>query len=523
MKRLIGNLKMSKKLMIAPTIATIFLLLVAGVSYQGLSEQKLAIDELTMVRFKAFQDAARMMQDLTMAHKDVFMILGFADAGTDEAKIQALSTENQQGLDKLKLFVADIAKNDRFSPQEREFFLASLKEIGEYEAAVKKVLQMATADVSLALTMMAPLEKRFQELNKKMTQLLAHEIGLNKERHDQSVERYGLLLKAFVVILSAAIVLSALVSIFMARLVTVPVGQAMEVIKKMADGDLTQALGATYKDEIGQLARSVELMRSKMAEAVGQSVDMSMSLSEAASRQAAALEETSSSLEEMASMTRQNADSSEQADKLMSEAEAVIREGGQSVDQLTVSMREIAEAGEQTRKIMRTIDEIAFQTNLLALNAAVEAARAGEAGAGFAVVADEVRNLALRAAESAKNTSSLTEDIVSKVGKGGELVSRTHAAFQKVTERSSKVVKLVGEVAAASREQTLGVEQINRAVAEMNSTTQHNAASAQELAAIMALFKTGSAGPPRRDQRLLAHDRRGQRTAQAIADPDWQD
>jgi methyl-accepting chemotaxis protein len=152
------------------------------------------------------------------------------------------------------------------------------------------------------------------------------------------------------------------------------------------------------------------------------------------------------------------------------------------MNRLTGSMREISTASEETSKIIKTIDEIAFQTNLLALNAAVEAARAGEAGAGFAVVADEVRNLAMRAAEAAKNTADLIEGTVKKVQDGSDLVNRTNEAFIQVSESSSKVGDLVGEISAASNEQAQGIEQVNTAVAEMDKVTQQNAANAEESA-----------------------------------------
>jgi len=178
----------------------------------------------------------------------------------------------------------------------------------------------------------------------------------------------------------------------------------------------------------------------------------------------------------------------------MNTAKQAIQKANFSMADLTVSMKQIASSSEQTQKIVKSIDEIAFQTNLLALNAAVEAARAGEAGAGFAVVADEVRNLAMRATEAARNTSELIDDIAVKVKGGDTLVNTTNDAFQQVTTSSSKVVELMAEIAAASQEQSQGIDQVNRAVAEMNQVTQQNAASAEELASIMSMFKTNYDG-----------------------------
>ena len=208
----------------------------------------------------------------------------------------------------------------------------------------------------------------------------------------------------------------------------------------------------------------------------------SQQLAEGASEQAASIEETSSSLEEMASMTKQNAEHANQASHLMAETTSVVSKANDSMSELNTSMNEISRASEETSKIIKTIDEIAFQTNLLALNAAVEAARAGEAGAGFAVVADEVRNLAMRAADAAKNTANLIEGTVKKIKEGSEIVTKTGVEFSRVATDSARMSELVAEIAAASNEQSQGIEQINKAVSEMDKVVQQNAANAEESA-----------------------------------------
>lgn len=241
-------------------------------------------------------------------------------------------------------------------------------------------------------------------------------------------------------------------------------------------------LGLSISKALSRVINGLSEGAGQVAAAAGQVSGASQSLAEGASEQAASLEETSSSLEEMSSMTKRNAENSLQADALMRETNSVVEKAAVSMGKLTKSMAEIAEASSQTQKIIKNIDEIAFQTNLLALNAAVEAARAGEAGAGFAVVAEEVRNLALRSAEAAKNTASMIEGTVKKVGDGTSLLDQANKAFEEVSGSATKVGDLVSEISAASDEQAKGIELINRAVTEMDKITQQNAANAEESA-----------------------------------------
>lgn len=515
MKKIIRNLKMAKKLMLLPGVVFIFLMALSYGAYGGLTNQKTAIEDIFNNRFKLYQDCAEMIKTIANVHANVYKVLNWVNADYEDQKIQTLAKEQTATLDKTVEHVRNMLKSTTLTDEEKKLFQKTLDDLLEYQKPVVGVITVGASDVGAATMFMGTSDDKYQVLNQTLEELLSLENKLSKEKYDSSMSSFNTVTKTFFIVLIIAVVFSVLINIFIARLITRPIKETIEIIKKVADGDLTQNISMDAKDEIGELVSSINTMRMKMGEAVGHSMSISHVLSDSSSRQAAAIEETSASLDEMASMTRQNASNTGEANKLMTEAKIAIEKANSSMADLTRSMKEIASASEQTQKIIKSIDEVAFQTNLLALNAAVEAARAGEAGAGFAVVADEVRNLAMRATDSAKTTASLIEDIVNKVQSGEALVSITNDVFTEVTVNSAKVVGLMGEIAAASEEQSQGIAQVNKAVAEMNQVTQQNAANAEELAATMAMFKADNGnGQGRRDD---AH--RGKREQKSLPMP----
>lgn len=291
---------------------------------------------------------------------------------------------------------------------------------------------------------------------------------------------------------AAAVVLSVAIFVLLSFTILKPVKKVMTFAEEMSDGNLSAEVDIQRKDEVGQLSGVLNSMAASLRETIRNNIGTSQTVANAASKQAASLEECSAFLEEIAAMTRQNADNAVRANTLIKDADQIITNANDSMGHLTASMEEISEASADISKIIKTIDEIAFQTNLLALNAAVEAARAGEAGAGFSVVADEVRNLALRAADAASGTSALIEGTISKVKDGTVRVTETNQAFAAVAESSHKVSELFAEIAVASKEQSDGIDQINKGITEIDRITQVNSASATELATSMARFNVDS-------------------------------
>ncbi len=404
-----------------------------------------------------------------------------AEIGTRWESFMAASSANMSPEEK--------ALADRFSAARGKFVTEGLK---------PAVAALRANDIPQAGKLMrGPMNELFVPVAEGANQLMKFQEDTAKQEYEKNQTIYFWVRVSCIGGMGFAILLGALICVWLVRAIARPLSDAVKVARSVAAGDLTTRIESRSADETGQLLEALKDMNESLvkivsevrngtetiATASSQIASGNLDLSARTETQASSLEETASSMEQLTGTVKQNADSAYQANQLAMSASEVAVKGGAVVSQVVNTMGSINESAKKIADIIGVIDGIAFQTNILALNAAVEAARAGEQGKGFAVVATEVRQLAQRSAAAAKEIKALIDDSVEKVGVGARLVDQAGATMKEIVDSVKRVTDIISEISVASKEQTDGIQQVNQAINQMDEVTQQNAALVEEAAA----------------------------------------
>jgi methyl-accepting chemotaxis protein len=252
-------------------------------------------------------------------------------------------------------------------------------------------------------------------------------------------------------------------------------------------------------DNAAQVSQAVTQLSGTAAQVAQHSTEQS----DSAAGMAAAMEQSTVSLQEIANNARYLDQTARQSGQLSHQGEEVIHRAGDEMGRIAGTVREgaasiedLGRQSDQITAIVNVIKEIADQTNLLALNAAIEAARAGEAGRGFAVVADEVRKLAERTAQSTQQIAGMIggiqrssaaavgvmEDTVRRVGQGVDLAAQAGESITRISAGSEQLVKGVEDIATALQQQNLAYQDIARHVERIAHMTEENSHAAEGAA-----------------------------------------
>ncbi|MEM1098705.1 MAG: methyl-accepting chemotaxis protein [Planctomycetota bacterium] len=462
--------------------------------------------------------------DSSIAYHRGFMLL------KDESLVDA----RDRSWDKIESNLAELQNQSADWPQGKA--TKALEDLAgvlpEFKAAQQSVIDKARSSddagaIASCGSQVTPLADRAGELAETIIASKRGDLNAASEKLDAFT---AFVVKAVFVASGIAALTSIVLGFFITRGITKPLNRVIDRIAEIAegDGDLTQRVDDSRKDELGVLGGKVNSFIDRTHDIISNVRGASHEVASAATELSANSEQMSSSMRDQTGRMQQiNAAVEEMgravvdiAQKAVSASETAAKagqsasEGGEVVTQTiegmeaisaavsasASSVQELGKRGEQIGEIIATINDIADQTNLLALNAAIEAARAGEHGRGFAVVADEVRKLADRTtsateeiAESIQAIQSETGDAVVRMSAGTEQVKEgvqraelAGQSLQSIVANASDVAGMIHSIAAATEEQSATAEEINRAVAGADASIRE-AAEGSEQASVAVL------------------------------------
>ncbi len=498
------SLSLAKRLSFGFSSILLLLVTVAATgaySVQSLKRQVQNIVEVNNVKTGVANDLMSSIDNLAIQTRSVAL---FANLETDldgkqaEAEValaKAAETKYLAAEKKLADLLATVGSSDSERALLAEVTAAAAIALPAIRTSIQQGSNRETeAAVLTLINDVRPVETKMRQ---KVEALVAMQRQLTEDANAamSSLERRAQVISISLVVV--ALVLGGAIAWSITTSVTQPIGRAVVVAERIAQGDLSSEIEVRIHDETGRLLEAIRAMQDRLRSLVGgirqaaDSIELAsgevangnQDLSHRTEEAASSLQQTAQSMDHLTHIVQQSAESAKEANRLALTAATVAARGGAVVAEVVTTMDEINTSSRKISDIIGVIDGIAFQTNILALNAAVEAARAGEQGRGFAVVAGEVRSLAGRSAEAAREIKALIGASVERVERGARLVGEAGTTMQDIVGSVNNVNSTLGEITAAASSQSSGISQINASIASLDQMTQQNSALVEQSAA----------------------------------------
>ena len=494
---LLSKLRIGPKLLLAPGVVLVLLLVLSAGAYLGLVRQNQSLENMVQQRAARIKAADDLVVGANRAHTEIYQLLTWQNASFSAPRLDALVRDIHARHAALDRQFAQLEVATRDSSGERRFVVQSQAAHMLYVKAVDDVIELSTADASMAANAMIKAERAFEVVAVRLEELAKLEQSLSGQAYADAESDFHALATFLPVVVGLSIVLSLLVSMAVRHSLLKEVREIGAAAVDLAEGNLTVRQRVYGRDEIAETSRALDTsirnlnstLRTILASA--QSIDTasreiardSSSVAARTGSQASSLEETSGSMAQLSSTVNETANNAQLANQLARCATNFAVRGGSVVQRLVVTMASIRGSSRKVVEIVGVIDGIAFQTNLLALNAAVEAARAGEHGRGFAVVAGEVQSLAQRSAAAALEIKTLIQDSVAEIEGGSRSVEEAGSSMAEIVASVAQVGDLISQISEASTQQAQGVLGVQEAIVQMDQVTQQNLIQVEQAAA----------------------------------------
>ena len=494
---MLSKLKIGPKLLLAPGVVLILLLVLSAGAYLGLVRQNQSLENMVQQRAARIKAADDLVAGANRAHTQIYQLLTWQGASFSAARLDALIHDIHAHHAALDRQFAQLEGAMADGSGERRFVVQSQAAHAVYVKAISDVIELSAADPSMAANAMIKAERAFEVVAARLDELARLEQTLSEQAYADAESDFHVLATFLPLVVGLSIVLSLLVSMAVRHSMLKEVREIGAAAVDLAEGNLTVRQREYGRDEIAETSRALDTsirnlnttLRTILASA--QSIDAASreiasgtaELTERSEEQAGSLGATGESMRALSATVNETASNAQLANQLARCATNFAVRGGSVVQRLVVTMASIRGSSRKVVEIVGVIDGIAFQTIMRALNAAVEAARAGEHGRGFAVVASEVQTLAQRSATAAREIKELIQESVEEIEGGSRSVEEAGSSMAEIVASVQQVGDLIGQISDASNQQAQGLLGVHEAIVEMDQVTQQNLVQVEQAAA----------------------------------------